>query len=301
MDWEDWLRKSCAPPSATEDEKRQRTEQQIKDALRKYEPLKGKDYVVYTKGSYANNTNVRLNYDVDIAVEYRGYFYSELCFDLAGQSDSVVGIYSTADPYTRGEFKKDVEAALRAAFGTSAVSSGHIAYRVREGKTTLPADVVPSWEFRRYDRIVNGTPLVHEGTCVFPTGGSRKVNYPSRQLRNGNDKNSRTGKRYKRMVRALKRLQTRVVQQGALANALPSYLIECLVYNVPDAGFNHEAYLSDMQFVLATISNATKPGGNWESWEEVHGLHYLFTGTTSWTYQQAHGLADACWDHLGLG
>ncbi len=160
-----------------------RTEQQIKEALRKYEPLKGRDYVVYTKGSYANNTNVRLNYDVDIAVEYRGYFYSELCFELAGKPDSTVGISSTSDPYTRDEFKKDIESALAAAFGAEAISTGRIAYRVREDKTTLPADVVPSWEFRRYDRIVNGSPVVQEGSCVFPTGGSRTVNYPARQRR----------------------------------------------------------------------------------------------------------------------
>jgi hypothetical protein len=299
-DWEKWLRNSCAPPSTTEDEKRARTEQQIKDALRKYEPLKGKDYVVYTKGSYANNTNVRLNYDVDIAVEYRGYFYSELCFDLASEPDSAVGISSTSDPYTRDEFKKDIESALAAAFGAEAISTGRIAYRVREDKTTLPADVVPSWEFHRYDRIVNGSPVVQEGSCVFPTGGSRTVNYPARQLRHGNEKNARTGKRYKRMVRALKRLQTRLVDQGELSKALPSYLIECLVYNVPDDGFNHTTYLADMRYVLATIFNETKDDGDWESWEEVHGLHYLFKGTKAWTYEQAHGLASAAWDHLGL-
>jgi hypothetical protein len=300
MDWEQWLRTSCTPPSASEEDRRQRTEQQIRDALRQYEPLKGRPYKVYTKGSYANNTNVRLNYDVDIAVEYRGYFYSGLCFDLAGQPDSAVGLVDTTDPYTRDDFKQDIKGALTAAFGASAVSAGRIAYRVRENKTTLPADVVPSWEYRRYDRVVNGTPVFHEGSCVFPTGGRRTVNYPARQLRNGNDKNSRTGKRYKRMVRALKRLQTRLVDQNVLGETLPSYLIECLVYNVADTGFNHTTYLADMRYVLATIFNETKADGEWENWEEVHKLHYLFRGN-SWTYQQVHSLASAAWDHLGLG
>jgi hypothetical protein len=92
MDWEQWLRESGAPPSDTEDEKRKRTEQQVREALQKHPALQGKAYSVYAKGSYANTTNVRLNYDVDIAVEYRGYFYSDLCFDLAGQPQSAVGV-----------------------------------------------------------------------------------------------------------------------------------------------------------------------------------------------------------------
>jgi hypothetical protein len=300
VDWEQWLRNSCSPPSDSEEDRRKRTELQIREALRQHDALKGRPYIVYTKGSYANTTNVRLNYDVDIAVEYRGFFYSELCFELAGKPDSTVGLVDTTDTYSRADFKKDIKDALVAAYGTTAVSTGRIAYRVRENKTTLPADVVPSWEFRRYDRIVNGVPVVHEGSCVFPTGGKRTVNYPARQLRNGNDKNSRTGKRYKRMVRALKRLQTRLVEQGELDKALPSYLVECLVYNVPDSGFNHDKYVADMRFVLATIFNATRADGAWETWEDVHGLMYLFKGERPWTYQQAHALADAAWDHLGL-
>jgi hypothetical protein len=300
MNWEQWLRNSCSPPSETEDDKRRRTEQQIKDALRDYEPLQGRNYAVYTKGSYANNTNVRLDYDVDVAVEYRGYFYYDLCFDLEGQPKEAANVVDSTDPYTRAQFKDDIKGALDAAFGASAVSTGRIAYRVRENKTSLPADVVPSWEYRRYDRTENGLPVFQEGSCVFPAGGKRTVNYPARQLAHGTDKNALTGRRYKRMVRALKRLQTRVVAEGLLSEPLPSYLIECLVYNVDNTAFNHDRYLADMRSVLATVFNETLSGGKWNEWEEVHGLHYLFKGTNSWTYEQAHQLADVAWDHMGL-
>ena len=300
MDWEEWLRSASAPPSDNEDDQRERTERQIKDALRSYEPLQGKDYRIYAKGSYANNTNVRLNYDVDIAVEYRGYFYSDMAFDLKDEPKSTVGVVDSDDPYTRAGFKADIKAALEAAFGASAISVGKIAYRVREKKTTLPADVVPCWEYRRYDRIENGVPVFQEGSCVFPTGGYRTVNYPDQQLANGNDKNKRTSSRYKRMVRALKRLQTRLVDQGSLSEELPSYLIECLVYNVPDDSFGHEQYLADMRSLLATIFNSTLSSGDWNDWEEVNGLKYLYRGHSKWTHEQVRELADKAWDELGL-
>jgi hypothetical protein len=300
MDWEAWLRNSSSPPSETEDDKREKTERQIRDTLANHSPLQGKNYRIYAKGSYANNTNVRLDYDVDIAVEYRGYFYYDLCFDLKDQPKEVVGVETSTDPYTRDAFKADIKKALENAFGSTAISAGKIAYRVREQKTTLPADVVPCWEYKRYDRIESGVPYFHEGSCVFPTGGVRTPNYPAQQQTNGNNKNTRTGTRYKRMVRALKRLQSRLVDGGVLSAELPSYLLECLVYNVPDSAFGHDAYLQDMREVLAQIFNSTLQSGDWNDWEEVNGLKYLYRGKTSWTHDQVRALADAAWNELGL-
>jgi hypothetical protein len=300
VDWEKWLRSSAEPPSNNEDQKRERTHQQIRDALKSYEPLKGRDYAVYAKGSYANNTNVRLDYDVDIAVEYRGFFFSDLMFDLEGQPDSAVGVVPTTDPYTCAQFRKDVLAALEAAFGESAVKVGRIAYRVRERKTTLPADVVPCFEYRRYSRIVNGVSSYEQGTRIFPSSGMYINNYPAQQLQNGKDKNTRTGGRYKRMVRALKRLEGRLADNGQLADELPSYLVECLVYNVVDDAFGHSSYRADMRAVLAAIFNETLSAGAWNDWLEVNELKYLFRGDKGWTREQVHSLADAAWNELGF-
>jgi hypothetical protein len=297
VDWEQWLRNAGSPPSDHEDDKRDRTERQIRAALESYEPLKGRPYVVYTKGSYANNTNVRLDFDVDIAVEYRGHFYYDLCFELEGQHPSAVGIIDSLDPYSRSDFKADIRKALEVAFGASSVSAGRIAYRVREKATTLPADVVPSWEYRRYDRA-DGT--YHEGTCVFPRGGSRAENFPKLQLRNGNRKNGLTGNRYKRMVRALKKIQSKLLREGKIDESLPSYLIECLVYNVSDDEFGHEDYLADMRAVLATIFNATLNDGDWHDWEQVNRLQYLFRGAQDWDRFQVQRMAGAAWTELGF-
>jgi hypothetical protein len=300
MDWEQWLRKSVEPPSDNEERKRERTEKQIREALRTYRPLKGRNYVVYAKGSYANNTNVRLDYDVDIAVEYRGFYYYDLVFDLEGKPASSVGIPPNTDPYTRAEFKRDVQMALEAAFGKTAVKPGRIAYRVREKKTTLPADVVPCWEYRRYDRRGFWGPVYQQGTRVYPSSGDHIDNYPAQQLKNGREKNNRTGNRYKRMVRALKRLENLLVASGQLSDELPSYLIECLVYNVPDNDFGHSTYRADMRAVLAAIFNATLPSGGWNEWKEVNELKYLFRGNPNWSREQVHRLADAAWDEIGF-
>lgn len=301
MDWDDWLRKAAKRPSDSEDAKRDRTEQQIRDALADYPPLRGR-YKTYVKGSYANNTNVRLNYDVDIAVEYTGYFYSDLRFDLEGHDKSEVGVVPSSDPYTRDEFKTDIEAALVKAFGRSSVKPGKIAFRVRENKTTLPADVVPSWEYRRYDGIgASGDPIVSIGSRVYPSSGWYKNNFPKIQVERGTAKNNRTSRRYKRMVRCLKKMQTRLVNNGVLDEELPSYFIECLVFNVPDSRFNNGSYLDDFRGVLGAIWTATQDDGDWEKWEQVHGLMYLFKGDFANLRAKAHKLVDKAWDEVGIG
>lgn len=299
MNWEDWLNSAAKPPSDHEDSKWQRTLEQVKEALNAHEPLKGRSWRVYAKGSYANNTNVRLNFDVDIAVEYYGYFYSDLSFELEGKDDSEVGVSASTDTYTTTQFKKDILDALTASYGKESVETGDIAYRVRNGKTTLPADVVPCWEYRRYDTIKNGVPQYHQGSRVFTASGKIVNNFPAQQLANGINKNLRTGRRYKRLTRALKKLQTRMLEAGEINKELPSYLIECLVYNVPNDKFGADSYTADMRWILATIFNNTLPAGDWNDWEEVNGLKYLFRGHTKWTREQVHDFADAAWKHMG--
>jgi hypothetical protein len=234
MNWEDWLRTAAKRPSDYEDSKRDRTETEIANALKASAALKGRPYRVYAKGSYANNTNVRLNYDVDIAVEYHGKFFYDFMLDAKDCAPSDAGITASTDTYSNDQFRADVQAALVAAFGVTNVDAGKIALRVRNKKTTLPADVVPCWEYRRYDRLINGVPYYSQGSRVFPSSGGSKDNFPAQQQENGTAKNLRVGRRYKRMVRCFKKLQTYLVAQDLIEEELPSYLSECLVYNVTD-------------------------------------------------------------------
>lgn len=294
-DWESWLRSAAKRPSDNETSKRDRTEREIREALANYEPLRGRPYRVYVKGSYVNNTNVRLNFDVDIAVEYHGFFYYDLEFELKGQDKSIVGIVDSDDPYSRDDFRADIEAALNIAFGNDAVTAGDIAYRVRENRTTLPADVVPCWEYRRYD----AQNTCHTGSRVYPKSGGHKDNFPAIQLERGRAKTQATSRRYKRMVRALKKLQTVLISNGALEEELPSYLIECIVYNVPNDEFNKLTYVADMRNVLAFLFNGTLTSASCSDWHEVHELRYLFRGS-GWDYTRVHALADAAWDYIGF-
>ena len=68
--WDDLLLSWTKPASDNEEGKRDRTQREIKAAIDAHPRLGHESVHVYAKGSYANNTNVRLDSDVDIDVEY---------------------------------------------------------------------------------------------------------------------------------------------------------------------------------------------------------------------------------------
>jgi len=301
-DWEDTLRAWVKPPSDNEDDKRKRTEAQIKKAIGTSPILKGVSYKVYAKGSYANNTNVRLDYDVDIAVEC-----DEFCYhDVQGAAKDKKALVDAAfRPYGKDyglkAFKADIEAALVDFYGRTAVTRGNMALRVREAKLTLPADVVPCCKYLLISDIDSrGALTSRQGTRLHSDRGADINNWPQQQLESGIQKNKLTGRRYKRMVRALKRLPTELVKEGRLAQELPSFLVECLLYNVPNDQFGSTTYRDDMRSVLACIFNSTIAEDKCHEWVEANNIKYLFRPSQPWTYEQAHELADAAWNYMGL-
>jgi hypothetical protein len=302
-DWESTLRSWVEPPSDYEDTKRNNTETEIKTALSSSGRLKDVAYKVYAKGSYANNTNVRLDYDVDIAVECTDFYYHDQIGAAADVRKSAA-IEAALRPYGKDygplDFKNDVEQALVDYFGRTAVTRGNMAMRVREKKTTLPADVVPCCEYRLITDIdLYGRTSHFQGTRIYPDHGAYIHNWPVQQYKKGVEKNTATARRYKRIVRALKRLENALVA-ARLLDDLPSFLIECLVYNVPNSQFNHISYVADMRGVLATVFNETLNDEGCKDWLEASERKYLFHSTQSWTRRQAHDLADKAWDYMGL-
>lgn len=302
-DWESTLRAWVKRPSDHEDDMRNTTQEEIESALKASPLLKPVSYKVYAKGSYANNTNVRLDYDVDIAVECTDFYYHDERGAAADVKKAAVESKFSGykGGYTRTQFKNDVEQALVDYYGRAAVKRGNMAMRIREKKTTLPADVVPCFEYHRiYNVDFWGNLQYNQGTRIYPDSGSYVHNWPDQQLANGISKNDATGRRFKRMVRALKRLENELVKEGLLKEELPSFLMECLVYNVPNDKFKHKTYVADMREVLACIFNATLKYESCKEWLEVNELKYLFRPSQPWTWQQAHTLVGKAWDYMGL-
>lgn len=194
----------------------------------------------------------------------------------------------------RGEIVK----ALTNAFGAVALdTSGKIAIDIAEVSGSRPsADVVPSFLYYRYDDAARLTKK--QGSCVWSTDGTKIVNWPDQQLTNGKIKNTATGQRYRNYVRALKNAENISAEAGVIS-VLPSYFMECLVYNVPDATLGLGTVDKGFQETLRWLYLRLDDGTAYDDWVEPNWCKWLFKGTQKWSVEDAKTLVLTTWNYLG--
>jgi hypothetical protein len=211
----------------------------------------------------------------------------------------------SSSPY-RGKWnptlwRTEVGNALSSHFGQQGVDlTGRVALNVKEVAGSRPsADVVPSFDYLRYmdaDHVSS-----HRGSCVFDTSLTQIVNWPQQQLTNGRDKNSATNNRYKKLVRALKICENKLVEIGQIGK-LPSYFMECLIWNVNNPTLNSGMNLqSAFRATLYELWDGIEKGSAHESWVEPNNLKWLFKDQNKWTTEDAKKLVQATWTFFGYG
>jgi hypothetical protein len=197
------------------------------------------------------------------------------------------------------DYRNMVGKALTDYFGAKSVTRGSKAFDVHENSYRIDADVIATFEHRRY--FSDGTDRWHAGVAFKTDSGDLIKNFPKQCYDSGVAKNNRVGRRFKRVVRILKRLRDLMQDQGITeAKNVPSFLIECLVWNVPDARFNHDSYSADVREVLAHTFNATLNDNDCSSWVETNELKWLFKGAKPWTRVQAHDFLGAAWNQCAF-
>lgn len=293
MSLEDTLAAWTGPSSATEQEKQERTERMVRQAVQDHAGLNGCSLRVYAKGSYANNTNVRADSDVDIAVE---------CTDAEYWDEASPGVRGSISPYTGpwtpAKLRSELAAALTSMFPGQVDTSGSTAITVRSGTARVDADVVPCFSYRYYF----SASVSRAGTKIFKSNGGTLVNYPAQQLEVGTAKNVRTNYAYKKGVRLLKRVENAVAQEGKI-RALPSYFVECLAFNCPDAVFRQPTWTATARGMLSHIWDGLQgdePSANESRWVEANDCFFLFHSGQKWSRAHGRDFALAAWNYLGF-
>jgi hypothetical protein len=285
------------PSSLSEKDRQDRAERMIKTAIDQHPPFEGENIAVYAKGSYPNNTNVRLDSDVDIVVENGEVLYYEDNYDPPAFPPAASHGPAYQGQWTPEKWRLEVTAALVNYIGASEVdTSGSIALVIAEKPGSRPSsDVVPSFQFRRYDSADHR--MFHDGTKVFKADGGSIVNWPQQQLDNGRAKNTNTGQRYKQFARALKNAENALVRDGELT-VKPSYLMECLAWNVPNSTLTGGSLDNGFRATLIWLSEHLNDSYNMTDWIEPNQLKYLFGSDQKWTVQDAKDLVYATWNYL---
>lgn len=284
-------------PGQTEADKCANAERAVRKAVKADDNLAALDISVFAQGSYRARTNVRQNSDVDICVRYNSTFFTDY---PKGMSRETVG--NSPGTMDFSDFKDMVQDALEDYFGKSGVTRGNKAFDVHANTYRIDADVVPTFEHRRYTGRQNGDGSFEylSGVAFNPDRGARIVNWPQQTYDNGVERNTATRRRYKQSIRILKRLRDKMLDEDvAAAKKAPSFLIECLVWNAELDAFTHETYTSMMRHVLANVWNHTRKDEDCAEWGEVNELKYLFRSVQPWTRQEANEFLQAAWDYMG--
>lgn len=291
------LAKWVRPSSDNEVTQQERAVRMVTEAIEACLSLKGVDRNIYAKGSYANNTNVRLDSDVDVSVDCHALLYWDYAPYVTQPTPPLPGS-PYKSPWTPTAWRTTVVAAMEKKFGKADVdTSGSVAIQIKEVPGSRPSiDVVPGFHYRMY--TVPDRSAFHDGSCVYPATGARLINWPAQQLKNGRLKNDNTGKRYKDFVRVLKNAENKLASDGTIPE-LASYLMECLVYNVANptlsAGTRDQAFRATLVELWSGLEKKTV----WEDWVEPSRLKYMFRGKKKWTVEEAQSLVLETWKYLG--
>ncbi len=293
---EDTLLNWIKPPSDTEETKLSNSERMVKDALDSNETTKAISFEVFGQGSYANDTNVRLNSDIDINVRYTGGFYFDLPKDTTEADVGIADIPGASITYSK--YKNYIEQALVDKFGRDSVVRKNKCITILGNSYRVETDVVPTWNYRRYSK--DGSYIL--GAKFISDTSDSVVNYPLQHIENGKSKNSNTSRRFKRLTRIFRKLRYKMTDDGEAVNEnITSFLLECLVWNVPNNIFNdYNNWPDRLKYSIIELYNKTKEESTCKEWGEVSELLYLFHSGRKWSREDVNNYLVKLWNYLEL-
>ena len=289
-EWDERFAAWASPPSQTEQEKCDNVVRAVRAAIDASPALAQRRVRVFAQGSYYNRTNVRAESDVDVCVCSTVSIY----YDPEVPPEQV-GLHRAT--YLFPQFRGDVQEALTVRFGAASVRSGRKAFDIHENTYRVAADAVPTFEYRDFRP---GAPAA-VGTA-FLCDGRVITNFPEQHYNNGVAKNDATARRFKALVRILKRLRYEMVDAGiASANAVQSFELESMIWNVPNALFGALTLREDLKAVIGHIYARTETDQTCSAWTEVNGIKPLFGANQSWNRIDVRPFLERAWTYSGLG
>jgi len=258
------------------------THESIRKALDSYKWPNGVNFEVYLQGSYKNNTNIRGDMDVDVVVQLNSTFFNNLSKEYKERFGFIRA------EYTWNDFREDVLTALIDYYGRDRVSEGNKAIKVQT--PYLPADVVVCIQYRKYPPHPVSESDFIEGMTFWTRRENRQViNYPKLHYYNGVNKHQNTNGWYKKSVRMFKNIRNYLKEENYIPdNLVPSYFLECLLYNVPDTYFGG-SFRDTFCNVVNWLAEA-----NFDNFVCQNEQIYLFGDTPEqWSIDSAHRFVQA--------
>lgn len=296
---ENQLNNFSEPLSKTEDEKCMHAIQEVRDALQelgfkeneegittafddtpsyrtKMQNYDTKEFItIFLQGSYANNTNIKAESDVDVAV------VKEMPFNVhyrttqpSPQSDDTFNFVNAKPEYV--SFKDRVEECLDQRF-PGQVQRHNKSIKVKGNTYRKDADTVPASRYRNYVYNYSNDPDEYIGGILIKSDQNEIiVNYPEQHIIEGRKKNVATNHAYKRQVRIMKSINKEMENFNySTATNMSSFGLESLTWNIPDEVFNR---YTSLRYVFGeVVKYLSAHTQDFASYKEANGIKLLCT------------------------
>lgn len=256
--------------SDTEEAKAKHSIEMVEDAVKNYDwgAVGLKCPKICRKGSYNNGTNVKIDSDVDIYALFSGWY-------LVDTQNQCISERHHGDGHNYEYHRHYLEVALKNKFGDQ-MKIGHKAFKIKETSYKHEADVMGAILAKDDNNIEN-----YNGIRTFFNDGSTCITYPIQDKKNSDYKDVLTGGYYKQMVRIFKGIK------NDLDLDIPSFLIECMVYNIDNMYIMDSAtdYLGKARNIVK-MWDLYLPGQA-SKFVELNEIKLLFSHKQKWTVMDA--------------
>jgi hypothetical protein len=237
-----------------------------------------KSFESFLQGSYANDTNVYRDSDVDVVLRLDSAWYHNAPLLPTDQYLAFERAYPGTAEYGLPEFKTQVAAWLKQKF--NGVRVGSKAIFIPGSGTRRDCDVLVCARFKYYYRFNSLYDESYaESICFFLKDGTRVVNFPKQHADNCTAKHKATSQWFKPTVRIYKNMRNYLVDSNMLQDGVaPSYFIEGMLWNVPAEKFGR-SYDDTFVATYNHLINADR-----STFKCANGIHPLLQGNShvSW-------------------
>ncbi len=255
----------------------------VKNVLEdKAAPFADKNPDIFLQGSYANDTNVARDSDVDVVACIATTFAHDANTLAADQYQAFQKAYPNSAAYSYAQYKQDVARWLAQKYGNG-VRAGRKAIYIPAGQNRRECDVLPAIEYRYYygfNSIANQS--YARGICFYLPDSTQIVNFPKQHSDNCTAKHQATNSWFKRTVRVYKNMRNYMVDRNLLQEGVaPSYFIEGMLHSVADGTFGTsftETFVATFNYIV----NADR-----SEFRCANGIHMLL-GNSNVTWPAAN-------------
>lgn len=284
----------CSTVSDTEETRIENTKSMITDSIKSSAEFDGLEYEIFIQGSYANNTNVKADSDIDVCVMLKSTFHAKYPDGITAENYGFVDATMNYDDY-----KGRIVRALNKKFGTD-ISVGNKSVKIKSNSYRVNADVVAAFQYRNYN-ILNSTNKYNfiEGTSFFSSNGNSVINYPKKHIDNGISKNKTTNGMYKKLVKIFKNVKNNMCDDKIIdSGTISSFLIESLIWQLPNEEIiSHDTWDKTVKGSIYYLWNEFEKK-RCDSWTEPSKYIYLFNSDRKWTQEHAKDFLLKMWNYM---